>query len=396
MEEPCKDPVGVRTTWKPGSRRTSATAARCIPPASTAGMASASLTCYAFLFILYFLSFFSYGCQAPPLTHSSSLRGQPAPTPSLLPSPPRSGSERRAGATEGATPPARGAPSSARPLPPQGARTDAQSSGCSPGPPAPLRQSRWTCVHPSPSAAAFAPFNRSCCSARPRPPDRPAALPSARPRPEVATPPVTPRPRPGPAPQPGPPLCPRLGLPRLASVPSALDCARTPLPGSLARSPPLPAPRPPPPAPPPGCARPSASRATFAEAPTHSHAELSSGRGLAARCPPRLPPHRGPARGPRPLGPSASAAAPPRPPRRSPAQGPGRGGGGGARLAPPAPAQGGGDAGAGGPGCAESGDTGSRWQIPTEAGGAELARRDPFSVAMNRGHPGPDGPRVRR
>ncbi|XDA75949.1 hypothetical protein R6Z07F_006115 [Ovis aries] len=46
-----------------------------------------------------------------------------------------------------------------------------------------------------------------------------------------------------------------------------------------------------------------------------AHAELSPGRGLAARCPPRLPPHRGPARGPRPLGPRPRPLRPPgRPP----------------------------------------------------------------------------------
>lgn len=68
-----------------------------------------------------------------------------------------------------------------------------------------------------------------------------------------------PRPPAPPAPAPARRSCPRLGLPRLASVPSALDCARTPRSAarSLARArPAAPVPRPPPllpapPAPPP-------------------------------------------------------------------------------------------------------------------------------------------------
>ena len=103
--------------------------------------------------------------------------------------------------------------------------------------------------------------------------------------------------------------CPALGLPRLASVPSALDCARTPRSGLARRSrsaaAPAPAPRPPPlPRLLPPLPRLPCNFCRSAPLPnTHSHAELSPGRGLAARCPPRLPPHRGPARGPRPLGP---------------------------------------------------------------------------------------------
>lgn len=99
------------------------------------------------------------------------------------------------------------------------ARAHTQSSGCYPCGPAPLCQSELKRVHTGPRRASLAS------------PSLPGLARS----------------------------CPRLGLPRLASVPSALDCARNPLSGlarSLARArpplpPPSPAPPPAPPAPPP-------------------------------------------------------------------------------------------------------------------------------------------------
>lgn len=116
-----------------------------------------------------------------------------------------------------------------------------------------------------------------------------------------------------PPPTPGSVL--RLGLPRLASVPSALDCARTPWGSSrLVRSrlpacplaPGRAAPPPPPPPAPHGQLLPAP--------PPHSHAELSSGPGPGRRSPPRLPPSRTrPALG---LG-ALAAPGRPSPPRRA-------------------------------------------------------------------------------